>query len=422
MYIKKTLVYFLVLTHVLTTGCVTTGDKFGFSKIGPKLSSEYEEGEDSAEFLSRPKLEVVIPVFDPGLSDKAKNYEEEGIWPELRRAEANRFAYKLKLALEKTRVFGAVRVTPNQRASGDLYILGEIKKSDGAEVAFNLEVVDISGREWMDKSFDHEVTEAFYKDPRNLSTQWGVSNKDPYDPVFDEAAKKIVSLLKKRSTAELSDLQYISNLRFGANFTQDAFMQHLKIDDKKITLVSKPSDNDPMLQRVSSIRVREQMFVDGMQQNYADFSNKMDDSYWRWQEASLTEMKLKNDAERQAMWKALAGVLLIGLSVAAAASGNSSGDPYYSGPSPAASTAAVTGAIGGAWMLSESFKNVEEAKLHRNALNELGGSINLEFSPQVVEFENETVQLTGDAEQQFSQWRLFLQSIFEQESTPDVML
>ena len=144
MYIKKTLVYFLVLTHVLTTGCVTTGDKFGFSKIGPKLSSEYEEGEDSAEFLSRPKLEVVIPVFDPGLSDKAKNYEEEGIWPELRRAEANRFAYKLKLALEKTRVFGAVRVTPNQRASGDLYILGEIKKSDGAEVAFNLEVGEMS--------------------------------------------------------------------------------------------------------------------------------------------------------------------------------------------------------------------------------------------------------------------------------------
>jgi len=421
MFFKRTLVYVLILTHILTTGCVTTGGKFGgFSKAGPKLSSEYEQDENSTEFLSRPKLEVVIPVFDPGLSDKAKNYEEEGIWPELRRAESNRFAYKLKLALEKTRVFGAVRVTPTKTASGDLYILGEIKKSDGAEVAFNLEVIDISGREWMDKSFDHEVTEAFYKDPRNLSTQWGVSNKDPYDPVFDKAAEKIVSLLKKRSTSELSDLQYISNLRFGANFTQNAFMQHLKIDDEKITLVSKPSDNDPMLQRVSSIRVREQMFVDSMQQNYANFSKKMDDSYWRWQEASVTEMKLKNDAERQAMWKALAGVLLIGLSIAAAASGNSN-DNYY-GPDPAATTAAVTGAVGGAWMLSESFKNVEEAKLHRNALNEMGGSINLEFSPQVVEFENETVELTGNAEQQFSQWRLFLQSIFEQESTPDVML
>ena len=420
MFFKRTLVYVLVLTHILTTGCVTTGDKFRFSKAGPKLSSEYEEGENSAEFLSRPKLEVVIPVFDPGLSDKAKNYKEEGIWPELRRAESNRFAYKLKLALEKTGVFGAVRVTPTKTASGDLYILGEIKKSDGAEVAFNLEVIDISGREWMDKSFDHEVTEAFYKDPRNLSTQWGVSNKDPYDPVFDEAAEKIVSLLKKRSTAELSDLQYISNLRFGANFTQDAFMQHLKIDDEEITLVSKPSDDDPMLQRVSSIRVREQMFVDSMQRNYANFSKKMDDSYWRWQEASLTEMKLKNDAERKAMWKALAGVLLIGLSVAAAASGNSN-DNYY-GPDPATTTAAVSGVVGGAWMLSESFKNAEEAKLHRNALNEMGGSINLEFSPQVVEFENETVELTGNAEQQFSQWRLFLQSIFVQESTPDVML
>ena len=421
MFFKRTLVYVLILTHILTTGCVTTGGKFGgFSKVGPKLSSEYEQDENSTEFLSRPKLEVVIPVFDPGLSDKAKNYEEEGIWPELRRAESNRFAYKLKLALEKTRVFGAVRVTPTKTASGDLYILGEIKKSDGAEVAFNLEVVDISGREWMDKSFDHEVTEAFYKDPRNLSTQWGVSNKDPYDPVFDKAAEKIVSLLKKRSTSELSDLQYISNLRFGANFVEDAFMQHLNIEDEKITLISKPSDNDPMLQRASAIRVREQMFVDSMQQNYANFSKKMDDSYWRWQEASLTEMKLKNDAERKAMWKALAGILLIGLSVAAAASGNSN-DNYY-GPDPAATTAAVTGAVGGAWMLSESFKNVEEAKLHRNALNEMGGSINLEFSPQVVEFENETVELTGNAEQQFSQWRLFLQSIFEQESTPDVML
>ena len=45
MFFKRTLVYVLVLTHILTTGCVTTGDKFGgFSKAGPKLSSEYEEG------------------------------------------------------------------------------------------------------------------------------------------------------------------------------------------------------------------------------------------------------------------------------------------------------------------------------------------------------------------------------------------
>ena len=419
MYFKKALIFLVIFTHILS-GCVTTGEKFGVFKVGPKPSSDYEGKENITEVSTRPKLEVIIPVFDPGLSDKAKNYEEEGIWPELRRAEANRFAYKLKLALEKTSVFGAIRVTPDETASGDLYVLGKIEKSDGAEVEIDLKVVDISGKKWMDKSFDHEVADKFYKDPRNLSTQWGQSNKDPYDPVFDKAAEKIASLLKKRSSAELSDLQYISNLRFGANFVEDAFMQHLNIEDEKITLISKPSDNDPMLQRASAIRVREQMFVDSMQQNYANFSKKMDDSYWRWQEASLTEMKLKSDAERKALWKALAGVLMIGLSVAAAASGNSN-DQYY-GPDPVTTTAVVAGVTGGAWLLSESFKSAEEAKLHLNALNELGGSINLELSPQMVEFENETVQLTGNAQQQFAQWRAFLQTIFEQESTPDVML
>ena len=116
MYFKKALIFLVIFTHILS-GCVTTGEKFGVFKVGPKPSSDYEGKENIAEVSTRPKLEVIIPVFDPGLSDKAKNYEEEGIWPELRRAEANRFAYKLKLALEKTSVFGAIRVTPDETAS-----------------------------------------------------------------------------------------------------------------------------------------------------------------------------------------------------------------------------------------------------------------------------------------------------------------
>ena len=57
-----------------------------------------------------PKLDVIIPVFDPGLPEDLEDYEDENIWPEIRRAEANRFAYKLKEKLDETGQFGSQSV------------------------------------------------------------------------------------------------------------------------------------------------------------------------------------------------------------------------------------------------------------------------------------------------------------------------
>jgi len=186
---------------------------------------------------------------------------------------------------------------------------------------------------------------------------------------------------------------------------------------KYIKLVSKPSDNDPMLQRVIAIRVREQLFVDSLQQNYASFSQSMDDSYLRWQEASFTETQLRKEAETKSAMKAIGGVLLIGLAIAAAvASGNNSS---FGTPDSGLATAAIVGGVAGAWMLSSSFKSKEEAEFHKGAIDELGESINIEMAPRVVSFEDETVELTGNIQEQFTQWREFLKRIYEQEATPD---
>ncbi len=113
----RVLVYLFISLYVLV-GCSTTGGNTGAVQTGPQPSSAYNETE--AETYQGVKPDVVIPVFSAGLSDSEANYEEEGIWPELRRAEANRFAYQLKQALDDTGMFGAVRVTPNAEASGDL--------------------------------------------------------------------------------------------------------------------------------------------------------------------------------------------------------------------------------------------------------------------------------------------------------------
>lgn len=403
---SKFLIYLIVLTHVLT-GCATTSGTSGSVKTGPQLASAQEQTKEVP--YQGVKLDVIIPIFSPGLSASAAEYEEEGIWPELRRAEANRFAYKLKTAMDKTGKFGAVRVAPNSTASGDLFAVGEIIESNGQEVEFRLNVVDASGKQWLNDTIDYEVGEGFYKNPRN-------EGKDPYDPAFDKAAQTIVDALLKQKQTDLAQLQDINDLRFAASFNEQAFMEHLDTSGKQIKLLSMPSDSDPMFERVKSIQVREQLFIDNLQQNYSAFSQQMDSSYLAWQEASATEMQLRKEAKTKSIWKMIGGAVLIGAAVAAATSGNSNN------PSFGRDLATVAGGIGGAVLITSGFKSREEAKFHQDALNELGESVNLEMAPQVMTYEEESVELTGDINEQFKQWRAFLKRMYELEATPDVQL
>ena len=409
MVFKKIVTVFILFAFLLS-GCATKNRTS--STVGPPPSSSFSRPETTEPVVIAPKLDVIIPVFDPGLPEGPVVYDEENIWPELRRAEANRFAYKLKEKLETTGQFGAIRVTPDKTATGDLYILGRIVESNGEEVEIEIEVVDISGKRWLDEHFDHEVSETFHRDMRN-------DGKDPYDPLFEEVAEEIVEELSDHDLKELEDLHYLADIRFGANFSEGTFLQYMKTNGGKFTLVSKPSDDDPMLQRVRAIRVRDQLFVDSLQDNYAYFSEQMNESYLMWQKQSLLEMQAERAASQQAIGQAIGGVLFISLAVLAAVAGaNSDGI----GGSSAGTTGAILGGMAGASLITQSFKTSAEAKVHRDSLNELGRSVDMEMAPQVIAFEKESVELTGDAREQFMQWRTFLQKIYSEEMTPDVQL
>ena len=409
MILKKTVSVFIIVTFFLS-GCVNT--RRPLPMVGPPTSSSYQRAVKSNATVSGPKLDVIIPVFDPGLAKGPSQDDTEDIWPELRRAEANRFAYKLKERLEMTGQFGAVRVTPDKTAAGDLYILGRIETSNGEDVAIDIEVVDISGNRWLDESFDHKVSKEFHTNQRNKGL-------DPYDPLFEKTAAKIVDELKDHSIKEVEDLHYMSDLRFGANFSERTFMPYLKMKNGTFSIVSKPSDDDPMFRRVKAIRVRDQLFIDSLQDNYASFSGQMNESYLMWQEQSLLEIQAQRAASRKATGQAIGGILLIGLAVLSGVAGSNSNS---TGSSAAGATGAILGGVAGASLLSSSFKTSEEAKVHREALNELGQSVDMELSPQVIAFEKQSVELTGDAREQFAQWREFLQKIYSQEQTPDVQL
>ncbi len=406
----KKLVTVCIIFSFLFSGCATKNRTS--STVGPPLSSSFSKPEGIESVVIPQKLDLIIPVFDPGLPEGPVSSEEENIWPELRRAEANRFAYKLKEKLEATGQFGAIRVTPDNTATGDLYILGRIVESNGEEVEIEIEVIDISGKRWFIEQFDHKVAEGFHRDMRN-------DGKDAYDPLFEEAAEKIIEELSYHGLKELENLHYLADIRFGANFSDSAFMQYMKTNGGEYTLVSKPSDDDPMLQRVRAIRVRDQLFVDSLQDNYAFFSEQMNESYLMWQKQSLLEMQAERAANKQAIGQAIGGVLFIGLAVLAAVAGANSDSI---GSSTAGATGAILGGMAGASLLGQSFKTSAEAKVHRDSLNELGQSVDMELAPRVIAFEKESVELTGNAREQFMQWRTFLQKIYSEEMTPDVQL
>ncbi|MGO1119204.1 hypothetical protein ACTL6U_10880 [Rhodovibrionaceae bacterium A322] len=412
MFYRRMTAYFSVACLALASCTPKTGGEISAGGLGPQSSSSFfSSSSTSVERVDWPKLDVVIPVFDPGLSADAEDYQEEGIWPELRRAEANRFAFKLKAALEDTGQFGAVRVTPDKTATGDLYILGRIEESNGEDVEIAVSVFDISGDRWFKDTFDLEVDEGFYKNPRNRG-------KDPYDPLFTEAAQEIAAELDDFERAEVEELKNITDLRFGRAFSEEAFSPYLKQDGDKFALVALPAAEDPMLRRSQAIRVRDQLFVDGLQQNYAAFNSKMNASYLVWQKQSMDEILAERERKAEATERVILGIVMIGLGVAAAAAGARTNSSYGS----SAIAGGVTAGVVGVSSIAQGIKISKEAEVHRQALLELGESINIEMAPQVIDYENKTKELNGTAQEQYQQWREFLAEIWALEKTPDKVI
>ena len=134
--------------------------------VGPPPSSERASPVSGPIASARP-LTVIVPVFDRNLPDDPDDYEKKGIWPELRNTESKLFALSTRDALAKTRQFEAVRVTPNDYAIGELYVLGRIEKSTSEEIELVVSVVDITGGRWMkDRRFEYRFREYDLTSPR----------------------------------------------------------------------------------------------------------------------------------------------------------------------------------------------------------------------------------------------------------------
>ncbi|MFC6980808.1 hypothetical protein [Microbulbifer taiwanensis] len=168
-----------------------------------------------------------------------------------------------------------------------------------------------------------------------------------------------------------------------------------------------PAENDPMLQRVRRIRERDYLFVDTLQGYYGTFVKSMETPYQEWRAMSYEEVKQMRELKRKARNHTIMGAAAIIGGIAAAGSGAGS-----------ARAAGQVGIAGGGYLIKSGFDRRSDAKMHIEALQELGDSMEAEVEPQIVELEDRTVTLTGSVENQYRQWRELLKEIYEAETGP----
>ncbi len=153
-----------------------------------------------------------------------------------------------------------------------------------------------------------------------------------------------------------------------------------------------------MLQRISAIRERDNMFVDTLNEFYNDFYARMDRPYDDWRAYSYEEQKALDSVNRSSrLMKILGGIAVLGGILM-----DPRGSDY--------GTKDVL-ILGGIAAINAGFEKGKDAGIHKAALGELVDSFDGEITPLLVDVDGKVVQLTGSAEVQFDKWRELLHQI-----------
>lgn len=355
--------------------------------------------QDSQHIPEELLLDVGVELFDPGI-DEVKKGAEEVTSHEIRVAESRYAPYLLADTLQRSANWGIVRVMPNNQSPMDVYVNGTILHSDGETMELRITASDSTGREWYTKSYSEAISQFSYEPAQRQQA-------DPFQVIYNKIANDLLEYKKKNLTEQqIVELRTISELLFARRFSPDVFDAYLATDRRGNTVITAlPAETDPILQRIRDIRERDFMFIDTVQDYYATYVRQMRPPYDSWREQSYAETIELRELRKSARNRFIAGtaVLLGGL---VAATEGSNYDVQTGG-------AAAVGA--GAYVIKSGFDKQSEAKIHMEALQELGESLESEVAPRVLSLEDRTITLTGTVEEQYAQWREILADIYASE-------
>ena len=344
-------------------------------------------------------LDVGVSLFDPGI-DEYLGDDEDTANPEIRVAESRYAPYLLAETLQRSANWGIVRVMPNSESPMDVQVNGTILRSNGEAMIIRVEVNDSRGRHWYTEEYE-EVISQFSYDPQNRQ------KNDPFQVIYNKIANDLLAYRQRNIDAsEVQEIRTVSELLFAQRFSDDAFGNYLARDrNGEYQLTALPADNDPLLGRIRSIRERDFMFIDTVQDYFATYVRQMRLPYDSWREQSYQETITLRELEASARRRFIAGAAAVVGGIAAASNGGNW----------ATQAGGATAVGAGAFLVKSGFDKQAEARIHMQALEELGESLENAVAPQVINLDDRTITLSGSVEEQYGQWRDILADLYAAE-------
>ena len=355
--------------------------------------------QDSQDVPEEYLLDVGVSLFDPGI-DEFLGDDEDTANPEIRVAESRYAPYLLAETLQRSANWGIVRVMPNSESPMDVQVNGTILRSNGEAMIIRVEVNDSRGRHWYTEEYE-EVISQFSYDPQNRQ------KNDPFQVIYNKIANDLLAYRQRNIDAsEVQEIRTVSELLFAQRFSDDAFGNYLARDrNGEYQLTALPADNDPLLGRIRSIRERDFMFIDTVQDYFATYVRQMRLPYDSWREQSYQETITLRELEASARRRFIAGAAAVVGGIAAASNGGNW----------ATQAGGATAVGAGAFLVKSGFDKQAEARIHMQALEELGESLENAVAPQVINLDDRTITLSGSVEEQYGQWRDILADLYAAE-------
>jgi hypothetical protein len=318
-------------------------------------------------------LEVGLVVFNSGMKGDSQSNRKQGIFPEVREAEARYLPYALRRVLVDSNHWGAVRVLPGSDPGYELLVSGRILVSNGAELSLAIKVRDSRDALWLEKTYTVIADEnAYLETERRL--------RRPFQDLYNQFANDLLEIRRGMDDRSLQQIRDVSELRYASALLPDAFGGFLGRDDAGLMELQRlPARDDPMLARIQRVREQEYLFIDTTDEQYAELFTDMSPVYDLWRQYQREQMVYREAWETRLAER----------------------EPPRRGSYQA---------------MKQHYNNYKWEKIQRQEMKTLAEGFNNEIEPTALELEGTVVKLNGSLDERYREWRDLLRRIYRLET------
>lgn len=377
----------LIAMMLVLSGCVTETVR----SIDLRPPDQYEGVQTEEELL-----DIGVMALDPNIPEDYDERVEQLIMPEIRESESWYVAYLTKNMLQSTGNWGAVRVVPSATDAVDVLISGKIVSSTGEALSVSFTVHDATGRLWFTQTYKHLASKYGYDEDQPPGV-------DAFQGLYKDFANDLLAYRKGLSQQRIGIIRSTAELKFAQDFAPDAFEGAVVQDESGAYVLQRlPAENDPVLIQVKKVREREYLFIDTLDEYYANYYRQIYPTYHAWRKSSYDDAIAYQQLQDQAKRRLVAGTVAIVSSVAT----------IYESDNAYVDASGVAGVGAGATLIVKGLEKRQEAALFADKLRELGQAAEDELLPTTIDLENQTVRLRGTVEEQYQELRKILRKIY----------